>query len=68
MSETLTYFEDLPEDVRKGLADINAHANILLAYLNGSMADAKKDNSKYHALEIYNTCQELLKSKEQKNG
>jgi len=59
--KTLTAWPELPEDVREKIADISANINVLLAYLNGHTSGFTQDNARYHAFEIHNRCQELMK-------
>ena len=58
-----TEWPELPEDVRVAISDILANTNILLAYLSGQTNGFTKDNAKYHAFKIHETCNDLMSEK-----
>ena len=56
-----TTYPELPEDVKKAIAEINAHNQILLAFLLGHTNGMTEDNAKYYSIQIHDICQELMK-------
>jgi len=60
MTTTITTtWPELPEDVQKAIADINAKNTILLAYLRGA-ANCSQDYADALAVQIHDTCQKLM--------